>query len=252
VAGIVNGTTFILSEMRDKGLDFGTVLKEAQRLGYESDPTFDIEGSTPRTRRPSCAPSRSACRCSSARRTSSITARATDIRYAEQLGYRIKRRVARRAPLGIELRVHPTLIPAKRLIANVQGAIMPVIGAGRRGGHHTLYGKGAAPSPRRPPWWPIWWTSRGCTADPDHRVPHLAFRPDALASTPILSMGGWYRLHLRLRVADQTGVLSRITPSWPSTTSRSTPCCSANPLRATPDRLHPDPRHPRGAHGPGR
>ena len=218
VAGIVNGTTnFILSEMRDKGLDFATVLKEAQRLGYaEADPTFDIEGID--------AAHKATIMCAIAfgvpmqfqrAHVEGITAlQATDIRYAEQLGYRIKLiAMARRAAQGIELRVHPTLIPAKRLIANVEGAMNAVVVQGDAVGTTLYYGKGAGSEPTASAVVAdLVDITRLHTADPDHRVPHLAFRPDALASTPILPMEEVVTAYyLRLRVADQTGVLSRIT-----------------------------------------
>jgi len=218
VAGIVNGTTnFILSEMRDKGLDFGTVLKEAQRLGYaEADPTFDIEGID--------AAHKATIMCAIAfgvpmqfqrAHVEGITAlQATDIRYAEQLGYRIKLiAMARRARQGIELRVHPTLIPSKRLIANVEGAMNAVVVQGDAVGTTLYYGKGAGSEPTASAVVAdLVDITRLHTADPDHRVPHLAFQPDALANTPILPMEEVVTAYyLRLRVADQTGVLSRIT-----------------------------------------
>jgi homoserine dehydrogenase len=218
VAGIVNGTTnFILSEMRDKGLDFDTVLKEAQRLGYaESDPTFDIEGID--------AAHKATIMCAIAfgvpmqfqrAFVEGITAlQAIDIRYAEQLGYRIKLlAVARRAAQGIELRVHPTLIPAKRLIANVEGAMNAVVVQGDAVGTTLYYGKGAGSEPTASAVVAdLVDITRLHTADPDHRVPHLAFQPDALADTPILPIDQVVTAYyLRLRVADQTGVLSRIT-----------------------------------------
>jgi homoserine dehydrogenase len=218
VAGIVNGTTnFILSEMRDKGLDFATVLKEAQRLGYaESDPTFDIEGVD--------AAHKATIMCAIAfgvpmqfakAHVEGITAlQATDIRYAEQLGYRIKLiAMARRSPQGIELRVHPTLVPSKRLIANVEGAMNAVVVQGDAVGTTLYYGKGAGSEPTASAVVAdLVDITRLHTADPDHRVPHLAFQPDALSDTPILSMGEVVTAYyLRLRVADQTGVLSRIT-----------------------------------------
>ena len=218
VAGIVNGTTnFILSEMRNKGLDFGTVLKEAQRLGYaEADPTFDIEGVD--------AAHKATIMCAIAfgvpmqfgkAHVEGITAlQATDIRYAEQLGYRIKLiAMARRSAQGIELRVHPTLIPGKRLIANVEGAMNAVVVQGDAVGTTLYYGKGAGSEPTASAVVAdLVDITRLHTADPDHRVPHLAFQPDALADTPILSMGDVITAYyLRLRVADQTGVLSRIT-----------------------------------------
>jgi homoserine dehydrogenase len=218
VAGIVNGTTnFILSEMRDKGLDFNTVLKEAQRLGYaESDPTFDIEGVD--------AAHKATIMCAIAfgvpmqfgkAHVEGITAlQATDIRYAEQLGYRIKLiAMARRSPQGIELRVHPTLIPGKRLIANVEGAMNAVVVQGDAVGTTLYYGKGAGSEPTASAVVAdLVDITRLHTADPDHRVPHLAFQPDALSDTPILAMEDVVTAYyLRLRVADQTGVLSRIT-----------------------------------------
>ncbi|HTP71289.1 MAG TPA: homoserine dehydrogenase [Burkholderiaceae bacterium] len=218
VAGIVNGTTnFILSEMRDKGLDFGTVLKEAQRLGYaEADPTFDIEGID--------AAHKATIMCAIAfgvpmqfgkAHIEGITGlQATDIRYAEQLGYRIKLiAMARRSGSGIELRVHPTLIPSKRLIANVEGAMNAVVVQGDAVGTTLYYGKGAGSEPTASAVVAdLVDITRLHTADPDHRVPHLAFQPDALAATPILPMDEVLTAYyLRLRVADQTGVLSRIT-----------------------------------------
>jgi len=218
VAGIVNGTTnFILSEMRDKGLDFGSVLKEAQRLGYaEADPTFDIEGID--------AAHKATIMCAIAfgvpmqfakAHVEGITAlQATDIRYAEQLGYRIKLiAMARRTSGGIELRVHPTLIPSKRLIANVEGAMNAVVVQGDAVGTTLYYGKGAGSEPTASAVVAdLVDITRLHTADPDHRVPHLAFQPDALAATPILPMEEVVTAYyLRLRVADQTGVLSRIT-----------------------------------------
>jgi homoserine dehydrogenase len=218
VAGIVNGTTnFILSEMRDKGSDFATVLKEAQRLGYaEADPTFDIEGID--------AAHKATIMCAIAfgvpmqfgkAHVEGITAlQATDIRYAEQLGYRIKLiAMARRTAQGIELRVHPTLIPSKRLIANVEGAMNAVVVQGDAVGTTLYYGKGAGSEPTASAVVAdLVDITRLHTADPDHRVPHLAFQPDALAATPILAVEDVVTAYyLRLRVADQTGVLSRIT-----------------------------------------
>ena len=218
VAGIINGTTnFILSEMRDKGLDFQTVLKEAQRLGYaETDPTFDIEGID--------AAHKATIMCAIAfgvpmqfdrAHVEGITAlQAADIRYAEQLGYRIKLLgITKRTPQGIELRVHPTLIPAKRLIANVEGAMNAVVVQGDAVGTTLYYGKGAGSEPTASAVVAdLVDITRLHTADPDHRVPHLAFQPDALDNTPILPVAQVVTsFYLRLQVADQTGVLSRIT-----------------------------------------
>jgi homoserine dehydrogenase len=218
VAGIINGTTnFILSEMRDKGLDFQTVLKEAQRLGYaEADPTFDIEGID--------AAHKATIMCAIAfgvpmqferAHVEGITGlQAADIRYAEQLGYRIKLLgITKRTGHGLELRVHPTLIPSKRLIANVEGAMNAVVVQGDAVGTTLYYGKGAGSEPTASAVVAdLVDITRLHTADPDHRVPHLAFQPDALASTPILPVDEVVTaFYLRLRVADQTGVLSRIT-----------------------------------------
>jgi len=218
VAGIINGTTnFILSEMRSKGLDFATALAQAQELGYaEVDPTFDIEG------------------VDAAHKATIIAAIAfgvpvqfnkchiegisqlqpADIRYAEQLGYRIKLLgFTRRMPDGIELRVHPTLIPATRLIANVEGAMNAVVVQGDAVGTTLYYGKGAGSEP----------TASAVIADlvditrlyaagPEHRVPDLAFQPGALQDTPILPIAAVVTaFYLRLVVADKAGVLARIT-----------------------------------------
>ena len=218
IAGIVNGTTnFILSEMRDKGLDFDTVLKQAQALGYaEADPTFDIEGvdAAHKTTLMSAIAFGIPVQFDGAYVEGITRLQAADITYAEQLGYRIKLLgITRRRPNGIELRVHPTLIPIKRLIANVEGAMNAVMVHGDAVGTTLYYGKGAGSEP----------TASAVIADlvditrlhtalPDHRVPHLAFQPDALAATPILPMEQVVcAFYLRLQVADQTGVLARIT-----------------------------------------
>ena len=227
VAGIINGTTnFILSEMRGKGLDFATALAEAQRLGYaESDPTFDIEG------------------IDAAHKATLVSAiafgvpvqferchvegigalQAKDIRYAEQLGYRIKLlgitrrrddlKSAVNAAGGIELRVHPTLIPSTRLIANVEGAMNAVLVHGDAVGPTLYYGKGAGAEPTASAVVAdLVDVTRLHTADPDHRVPHLAFQPGELQDTPILPIEEVVTaFYLRLQVADQTGVLARIT-----------------------------------------
>ena len=222
VAGIINGTTnFILSEMRDKGLDFGTVLKEAQSLGYaEADPTFDIEG------------------VDAAHKVTLISAMAfgipvqfdkayvegitklgaQDIKYAEQLGYRIKLLgITKKTDAGIELRVHPSLVPAKRLIANVEGAMNAVMVQGDAVGTTLYYGKGAGSEP----------TASAVIADlvdiarlqgasAQQRVPALAFQPQtfdtAKAATPILPMSDVVTsYYLRLDVVDEAGVLANVT-----------------------------------------
>ena len=224
VAGIINGTTnFILSEMRDKGQPFEEVLAQAQRLGYaEADPTFDIEG------------------VDAAHKASILAAiafgvpvqfdkcyvegisalQAEDIRYAEQLGYRIKLLgIARRRDdvpgvgAGIELRVHPTLIPARRLIANVEGAMNAVWVKGDAVGHTMYYGAGAGAEPTASAVVAdLVDVARTMTADPDHRVPHLAFQAESLTDLPILPIeDAQTAYYLRIRVADERGVLADIT-----------------------------------------
>jgi homoserine dehydrogenase len=218
IAGIINGTTnYILSEMRERGLDFATALAGAQALGYaEADPTFDIEG------------------VDAAHKLTIMSAIAfgipmqfdrayiegisklapIDIKYAEDLGYRIKLLgITRRTERGIELRVHPTLISAKRLLANVEGAMNAVEVHGDAVGTTLYYGKGAGAEPTASAVVAdLVDVTRLHTADPGHRVPHLAFQPQSLADTPVLPIddvtSGYY---LRLRVADVTGVLADIT-----------------------------------------
>ncbi len=218
VAGIINGTTnFILSEMRDKGLSFDAVLREAQQLGYaEADPTFDIEGID--------AAHKITILCAIAfgvpvqfdkAHVEGIThLDAADIRYAEQLGYRIKLLgITRRAPEGIELRVHPTLIPATRLVANVEGAMNAVLVQGDAVRATLYYGKGAGSEPTASAIIAdLVDVTRLHTADPEHRVPHLAFQPGALADTPILPMERVNTAYyLRIHVRDEAGVLAEIT-----------------------------------------
>jgi homoserine dehydrogenase len=222
IAGIINGTTnFILSEMRAKGLDFGTVLKEAQRLGYaEADPTFDIEGvdAAHKATIMSAIAFGIPMQFDKAYVEGITRLQAADINYAEQLGYRIKllgvtRRRDDLAGGGIELRVHPTLVPAKRLIANVEGAMNAVVVHGDAVGSTLYYGKGAGSEPTASAVVAdLVDVTRLHTADPDHRVPHLAFQPDALDNAPVLAIEDVVTsFYLRLRVADQTGVLARIT-----------------------------------------
>jgi len=220
IAGIINGTTnFILSEMRGKGLDFRTVLKEAQRLGYaEADPTFDIEGvdAAHKATIMSAIAFGIPVQFDRAHVEGITQLQAADIKYAEQLGYRIKLLgIARRRPDvgGIELRVHPTLIPANRLIANVEGAMNAVLVQADAVGTTLYYGKGAGAEPTASAVIAdLVDITRLATADPDHRVPHLAFQPEAMNDTPILPMDQVQTaFYLRLRVADQAGVLSRIT-----------------------------------------
>jgi homoserine dehydrogenase len=218
IAGIINGTTnFILSEMRDKGLDFDTVLKEAQRLGYaEADPTFDIEGfdAAHKLTLMSAIAFGVPVQFERAYVEGITKLEAVDIRYAEELGYRIKLLgITRRVEAGIELRVHPTLVPAKRLIANVEGAMNAVVVNGDAVGPTLYYGKGAGAEPTASAVVAdLVDVTRLHTADPEHRVPHLAFQPDALSDTPVLPIdevrSSYY---LRMRVADETGVLADIT-----------------------------------------
>ena len=218
VAGIINGTTnFILSEMRDKGLAFADVLKEAQRLGYaEADPTFDIEGidAAHKATILSALAFGIPVQFDKAYVEGISKLDATDIKYAEQLGYRIKLLgIAKRRPAGIELRVHPTLIPAKRLIANVEGAMNAVVVNGDAVGTTLYYGKGAGAEPTASAVIAdLVDVTRMHTSDPENRVPHLAFQPDALSDLPVLPMDeietGYY---LRITVADKLGVLADVT-----------------------------------------
>ncbi len=218
IAGIINGTSnFILSEMRATGASFADVLAEAQARGYaEADPTFDVEG------------------VDAAHKLTIMSAIAfgvpmqfdkvytegisqltrDDIRYAEELGYRIKLLgITRRTPAGIELRVHPTLIPAKRLIANVEGVMNAVLVKGDAVGATLYYGAGAGAEPTASAVIAdLVDVTRMHTADPEHRVPHLAFQPDQLSDTPFLPMGAVATsYYLRMRVLDQPGVLADIT-----------------------------------------
>jgi len=218
IAGIINGTTnFILSEMRAKGLDFDVVLKEAQRLGYpEADPTFDIEGvdAAHKVTLMSAIAFGIPVQFDRAHVEGITQLQAADITYAEQLGYRIKLLgITKRRDHGIELRVHPTLVPAKRLIANVEGAMNAVLVHGDAVGTTMYYGKGAGAEPTASAVVAdLVDITRLHTADPNHRVPHLAFQPDELAPTPILPIDQVVTsFYLRLQVADKAGVLARIT-----------------------------------------
>lgn len=218
IAGIINGTSnFILSEMRAKGAAFADVLKEAQSKGYaEADPTFDIEG------------------VDAAHKLSIMAAigfgipvqfdkayvegisklAQEDIRYAEELGYRIKLLgIAKRKAAGFELRVHPTLIPTRQLIANVEGVMNAILVKGDAVGQTMYYGAGAGAEPTASAVVAdLVDVARALTADPEHRVPHLAFQHDQLSNVPILPMGEVETsYYLRLRVADKAGVLADIT-----------------------------------------
>ncbi|MFN4118480.1 homoserine dehydrogenase [Acidovorax sp.] len=222
IAGIINGTTnFILSEMRSKGLDFDVVLKEAQRLGYaEADPTFDIEGvdAAHKATIMSAIAFGIPVQFDKAYVEGITKLSAADIKYAEQLGYRIKLLgITKRAEKGVELRVHPSLVPAKRLIANVEGAMNAVVVQADAVGTTLYYGKGAGSEPTASAVIAdLVDIARLHTADPEHRVPHLAFQPntlsDAMDALPVLPMSEIVTsYYLRLRVADQAGVLAKVT-----------------------------------------
>jgi homoserine dehydrogenase len=218
IAGIINGTSnFILSEMRDKGLPFADALADAQKRGYaETDPTFDIEG------------------IDAAHKLTILSALAfgipmqfrkayiegiskltrEDIGYAEQLGYRIKLLgITKRVAKGIELRVHPTLVPTRRLIANVEGVMNGILVKGDAVGPTLYYGAGAGSQPTASAVVAdLVDVTRLITADPEHRVPHLAFQPDQLSAVPILGIGQVETsYYLRMRVLDKPGVLADIT-----------------------------------------
>src|SRR5689334_13374779 len=218
IAGIINGTTnFILSEMRDKGLDFDVALKEAQRLGYaEADPTFDIEGvdAAHKATIMSAIAFGIPVQFDKAYVEGIAELGAQDIRYAEHLGYRIKLLgITKRVAKGIELRVHPSLVPAKRLIANVEGAMNAVVVQGDAVGTTLYYGKGAGSEPTASAVIAdLVDITRLHTADAAHRVPHLAFQPDQMSDQPVLPMSEVVTsYYLRLRVADQAGVLAQVT-----------------------------------------
>ena len=218
IAGIINGTTnFILSEMRDKGLDFDVVLKQAQALGYaEADPTFDIEGvdAAHKAALMSAMAFGVPVQFDKAYVEGIAQLGAQDIKYAEQLGYRIKLLgITKKTDKGIELRVHPTLVPNKRLIANVEGAMNAVMVHGDAVGTTLYYGKGAGSEPTASAVIAdLIDIARLHNADPAQRVPHLAFQPDAMSNTPVLSMGEVVTsYYLRLKVADEAGVLANVT-----------------------------------------
>ncbi len=218
IAGIINGTSnFILSEMREKGSSFKEVLAEAQRLGYaEADPTFDVEGVDAAHKLTIMAAIAYGIPMQFDKAytegISSLTKQ--DIRYAEELGYRIKLLgITRRAPAGIELRVHPTLIPSRRLIASVEGVMNAILVKGDAVGATLYYGAGAGAEPTASAVVAdLVDVTRMHTADPEHRVPHLAFQPDRMSDTPILAMEEVETsYYLRLRVLDRPGVLADIT-----------------------------------------
>ncbi len=219
IAGIINGTTnFILSEMRSKGLDFDVVLQEAQRLGYaEADPTFDIEGIDAAHKCTIMSALAFGTRVQFDRAyVEGITQlTATDIKYAEQLGYRIKLLgITKRRPEGIELRTHPSLVPTKRLIANVEGPMNAVVVNGDAVGTTLYYGKGAGSEPTASAVIAdLVDVTRLATADPEHRVPYLAFQQGEIDANalPVLPMSETVTsYYLRLRVADERGVLAKV------------------------------------------
>ena len=218
LAGIINGTgNFILSEMRDKGRDFADVLAEAQALGYaEADPTFDVEGIDAAHKLTILASIAFGIPLQFDKvyteGISKITAE--DVSYAEALGYRIKHLgLARRTDNGVELRVHPTLIPHRRLIANVDGVMNAVLVKGDAVGPTLYYGAGAGAEPTASAVVAdLVDVVRAFTADPENRVPHLAFQPDAMADIPILPMSEVHTAYyLRLEAEDSPGVLADVT-----------------------------------------
>jgi len=218
IAGIINGTgNFILSEMRNKGLSFDTVLKQAQKLGYaEADPTFDIEGIDTAHKITIMASIAFGIPMQFDKvYTEGITKlTGEDISYAEELGYRIKLLgITKKTSKGIELRVHPTLIPSRRLIANVEGVMNAVVVKGDAVGSTLYYGAGAGAEPTASSVVAdLVDVTRMHTADPKHRVPHLAFQPDLLSDIPILPMEEVETsYYLRLHAMDRPGVLADIT-----------------------------------------
>jgi homoserine dehydrogenase len=217
VAGIINGTTnFILSEMRSRSLPFATVLAEAQKLGYaEADPTFDIEGVDAAHKLTLLASLAFGIpvQFDKAYIEGISTLASEDIKLAERLGYRIKLLgITKRRPNGIELRVHPALVPSASLLANVEGAMNAVLVRGDAVGQTLYYGKGAGEEPTASAVVAdLVDVTRLHTADPEHRVPHLAFQPDAMSDIPILSIEDVVTsYYLRMTVADQPGVLADI------------------------------------------
>ena len=218
IAGIINGTSnFILSEMRDKGLPFAAVLKDAQKKGYaETDPAFDIEGVDAAHKLTILAALAFGIPMQFPKAYTEGISKLTreDIRYAEELGYRIKLLgITKRTAKGIELRVHPTLIPARRLIANVEGVMNAVLVNGDAVGPTLYYGAGAGSQPTASAVVAdLVDVTRLITADPEQRVPHLAFQPDRLVKDPILPIGEVETsYYLRMRVKDRPGVLADVT-----------------------------------------
>jgi len=218
LAGIINGTgNFILTEMRDKGRDFNDVLKEAQALGYaEADPTFDVEGIDAAHKLTILSAIAFGIPLQFNKAYTEGITRITreDVSYAEQLGYRIKHLgISKKTDKGIELRVHPTLIPERRLIANVDGVMNAVLVTGDAVGPTLYYGAGAGAEPTASAVVAdLVDVVRALTSDPENRVPHLAFQPDALSDTPILGMDDVETAYyLRMQASDKPGVLADVT-----------------------------------------
>jgi homoserine dehydrogenase len=218
IAGIINGTSnFILSEMRDKGLSFEAALADAQARGYaEADPTFDIEGVDAAHKLTILAALAFGIPMQLAKcfREGIQDLGRADISYAEELGYRIKLLgITKKTQKGIELRVHPTLVPARRLIANVEGVMNAILVKGDAAGPTLYYGAGAGALPTASAVVAdLVDVTRLITADPEHRVPHLAFQPDQLSDVPVLDVSEIETsYYLRMRVIDKPGVLARVT-----------------------------------------
>lgn len=218
IAGIINGTAnFILSEMREKGLSFGEVLDQAQKLGYaEADPTYDIEGidAAHKITLMSAIAFGIPVQFSKVYTEGITKLTGEDIRYAEELGYRIKLLgITKRVAKGIELRVHPTLIPVRRLIANVEGVMNAVVVKGDAVGATLYYGAGAGAEPTASSVIAdLVDVTRMQTADPMHRVPTLSFQPDLLSDTPVIPMEDVETsYYLRMQVIDKPGVMAEIT-----------------------------------------
>jgi homoserine dehydrogenase len=218
IAGIINGTTnFILTEMREKGLAFKDVLGEAQRLGYaEADPTFDVEGidAAHKLTIMSAIAFGMPMKFDLAYTEGITKLEQTDIKYAEELGYRVKLLgITKRTDAGVELRVHPTLIPEKRLVANVNGAMNAVVVKGDAVGPTLYYGAGAGAEPTASAVVAdLMDVARLSSATIEQRVPYLAFQPNSVADLPILPISEINSAYyLRMRASDKPGVLARVT-----------------------------------------
>ncbi len=218
IAGIINGTTnFILTEMREKGLAFKDVLGEAQRLGYaEADPTFDVEGidAAHKLTIMSAIAFGMPMKFSEAYTEGITKLEQTDIKYAEELGFRVKLLgITKRTDAGVELRVHPTLIPEKRLVANVNGAMNAVVVKGDAVGPTLYYGAGAGAEPTASAVVAdLMDVARLSSATVEQRVPYLAFQPNSVADLPILPISEINSAYyLRMRASDKPGVLAKVT-----------------------------------------